>query len=78
MSRTIRSTRGTGYPALMMFGIAYLSVLAVVLSPQAVLRITDAREAGEDGFSMTSPAGVTALVSEVRLTIKGDAEVLLP
>ncbi len=35
MTQVLRSTRCTSYPALMLFGIVYLSALAIVVSPES-------------------------------------------
>jgi hypothetical protein len=35
MTQVLRSTRRTSYPALMLFGIVYLSALAIVVSPES-------------------------------------------
>lgn len=35
MTQVLRSTRRTSYSALMLFGIVYLSALAIVVSPQS-------------------------------------------
>lgn len=35
MTPTIRTTRRTSYPALMLFGIVYLATLAIVVSPES-------------------------------------------
>lgn len=35
MTQVLRRTRRSSYPALMLFGIVYLSALAIVVSPES-------------------------------------------
>jgi hypothetical protein len=35
MTQVLRSPRRTSYPALMLFGIVYLSALAIVVAPES-------------------------------------------